>query len=866
MQSVAVAAILTPCAAFAQSTGSIDFDSEIVVTGARIDQGVGGVVLPDSSKAKGVLTQEMISKQVPGNTILDTINLLPGVNFQNNDPFGAAGGTLNIRGFGPDRVSLTFDGIPLNDTGNYAIYSSQQLDPELIDQVSVNLGSTDIDSPTAAASGGTVNYRSRNPKDDFGAEMTGSMGEYNFMRAFAVIDTGAFTPWGTKAWFSGSMSTNDNVFNNYGKIYKEQINGKIYQPIGSNGDFISIAGNYSQSRNNFFGSLPLRTDTDTGRVPGPLATNRFPITKDERFYTLNCTTSDGVTVRRGVADAANSCGTAFDYRTNPSNTGNIRINSRFTLTDKLVLTVDPSFQYTKANGGGTVAAREALYDMNPTGGRANCGTTANGANVSCIAGYFGGAPYFGRDLNGDGDLLDQVLVAAPSQTQTRRYGLISSLRYDLDDSNTIRIAYTFDRGNHRQTGEVTFLNPDVSPYDVFPVNDPARDVNGNILQKRDRQSYATLHQVAGQYRGSFFADALKIDIGVRAPFFKRDLTNNCYTSSAGGFVECFGTGATIPANYGTLNPTFQPNQNRVLKYDKILPSGGLTFNITNAAQIFASYSKGLQVPSTDSLYNSFFFASGTEGAQPKPETTDSFEAGARYTTSTLQIQATGWYTKYKNRLASAYDPELLETVYRNLGEVTKFGFDGSIGYSPIPEVTLYAFGSYLDSEIKDDVQIGNCTVVSVATGCTAIGNAIYAATAGKRESGASKYSFGGRAEVTIEGLHLGLQAKRYGKRFVYDTNQPTYRGTVGAPVQIYSAATPAYTLVDLDARYSLEKLGAKNVWVQLNVSNLFDKFYVGGFGGGLNQTITTGTGAYGNPGFVQIGSPRAVMGSIHVGL
>ena len=94
---VAIAALMLPGAAFAQSTGTADLEQgDIVVTGARTSQGIGGVVVPDTSKAKGVLTQEFISKQTPGNSILDTINQLPGVSFQNNDPFGSAGGTLNI--------------------------------------------------------------------------------------------------------------------------------------------------------------------------------------------------------------------------------------------------------------------------------------------------------------------------------------------------------------------------------------------------------------------------------------------------------------------------------------------------------------------------------------------------------------------------------------------------------------------------------------------------------------------------------------------------------------------------------------------------------------------------------------------------
>jgi iron complex outermembrane receptor protein len=40
---------------------------------------------------------------------------------------------------------------------------------------------------------------------------------------------------------------------------------------------------------------------------------------------------------------------------------------------------------------------------------------------------------------------------------------------------------------------------------------------------------------------------------------------------------------------------------------------------------------------------------------------------------------------------------------------------------------------------------------------------------------------------------------------------------------------------------------------------LLDKFYVGGFGGGLNQSVTA---TYGNPPFVSIGAPRTVSGTL----
>jgi iron complex outermembrane receptor protein len=858
--------------AYAQSSGTIDFDEPIIITGSRV-QGIDGIQLPDTSKAKGVLTQEVLSHGTAGNTILDAINIIPGVSFQNNDPFGSAGGTLSIRGFGADRVSLTFDGVPLNDTGNYAVYSSQQLDPELIEQVNVNLGSTDVDSPTASASGGTVNYRTREPYDKFGLTAVVAGGDYRFYRMFGSVDTGEFGPWGTKAFFAASKTGNRNVFNDLGKIDKLQVNGRIYQDIGSNGDFISVAAHYNQSRNNFFGSLPLRFDKDTGRTVGPNATtNRFPTNSSERSYSVaGCTTLD-VTVKAGSADPATTCGTLFDFRYNPSNTGNLRISSRFHLTDNLVLTVDPSYQYVKANGGGTATAREAYYDLdNPTNGsgalQGACTATLTGAGLACQAGYFGGNPYFGKDLNGDGDILDQFTVVAPSQTQTDRYGVISSLRYEINENHTVRVAYTLDYGHHRQTGEVGFLMPNGLAQSAFPVNNPALSnglgTGSATLQKRDRLSLAILNQVAGEYRGKF--GGFTVTLGLRAPFFTRDLTNNCYTSSAGGFVECFGTNGTIPANMATLRPLWSPPGNRVLKYDKLLPNVGLVYKFTPAASVYFNYSKGLQVPSTDALYNSFFFPAGTAGAQPKAETTDSYELGGRYTTRALQFQGTVWYTKYQNRLASAYDPDLNQTVYRNLGQVDKWGIDGSASWQPIKQITLYTFGSYLKSKIKDDVPTFETTT----------GTIIYAPTAGKRESGAPVFQLGGRIQVDLENVEIGFQGKRTGKRYVYDNNQPTFRRdtVAGQPVDtlIYGAVAPGYTLFDLDVRASLRALKADldKSYIQLNVSNIFDKFYVGGFGGGLTQTINraAATGVptgYGNPGFVQIGSPRAITLSLHL--
>ena len=860
-----------PSAAYAQSTGTQDFEREtIIVTGTRTQE-VGGVQAPDTAKPKAVLTQEMISRQNPGQTILDTINLVPGVSFQNNDAYGSSGGTLSIRGFAGDRISLTFDGVPLNDSGNYAIYSGQQIDPELIEQVNVNLGTTDVDSPTAAAVGGTVNYRTRLPSTKFGGRVVGSLGEFDFRRIFAVVDTGEVGPWGTRAYFAVSNAKNDNPFNNYGKVDKQQYNAKIYQPIGNNGDFVSVAGHYNQNRNNFFGSVPLRNDL---AVP-----NGFPQSRDDREYDINYPCTMDVPNPAGV-DAPNSCGSEFDRRYNPSNTGNIRVNSRFALTDQITLTVDPSYQYVKANGGGTATAREYGFDINPAGGTANCSTAAASPNVVCIPGYYGGSPYFGGvDLNGDGDVRDTVRLLTPSQTRTHRFGVIAGLRYDINDDHIVRMTYTFDHANHRQTGQTGLLQNNGEPYDVFPVNDPLHDGLGSVVQKRDRQSYAILNQVSGEYIGSFMGDRLTVNLGARLPFFKRDLENFCFTSSSNGFVECSGQNEAIDAVIAARNPTWSPPQKRVLKYNKLLPNIGLVFDITPRISANASYAKGLSVPGTDALYESFFWPTSDPRSEPEPETTDTVDAGLRYRSSKIQAQVTAWHTRFENRLSSSFDPIQNQTVFRNLGTVNKWGLDGSIAYAPIKQLTLYAWGSWKKSKIKDNLQLVNDD--GVAVDCDTVDQDSFlglrncAFTAGKQEAGSPKYMYGASALASLGYFDFGVTAKRTGPRYVYDNNDPVFDGDLTSPsagnqvVQVYPSKVPAYWLVNLDARFNLRMLkGIEKSYFAINVYNLFDELYAGGFGGFSNQPVSSSGfynegGTFGIP-FVQIGAPRTISGTLSI--
>lgn len=820
--AMAIAAIATPV--FAQSTGSVEFEKVIVVTGGKQAAPINGISIPVTPKAKEVLDQAYISTAQPGQSINDTISMIPGVASFNADPFGSSGGKLYIRGFDNSRISETFDGMPLNDTGNYALYSNQMLDPELIENVNVNLGTTDVDSPTASASGSTVNYRSITPSEDFHAKMVGSIGEYNFQRIFGLIQTGNLTKGGLRGWISAASATNDMYSGGIGKVDKKQFNFKLYQPIGENGDFVSIAGHWNRNRNNMAPSIYLITQNYGSKTVGSANTQRYPSNWSEVYFnTARCSVAAGVT---GTADAATTCGTAWEYRYNPSDTGNLRMNMRFTLSDKLLLTIDPSVQYTKANGGGTV-----------TGLEQTCTTTSCG---TATTGYIGGSYYLGRDLNGDGDTLDRVTLLAPSHTQTWRLGVNASLRYKINDHNTLRLAYTYDRGRHHQTGELGYLRSDGFGASPFPVDSPITDASGNIIEKRNRMSYAILHQVSGEYSGRFFDNKLDFTAGVRAPFLRRDLTNNCFTTAANGNLDCLAS-SSMNAAYATAHPTYAAPQQRVIDYNRVLPQVGFTYKFTPQLSMFANYSMGMQVPGTDNLYQMFYYAASSTQAHPTPETTNNVDGGLRFATRKVGVQLSGWYTLFNNRLASAFDQDTQQTIYRNLGKVEKYGFDGSVNYQPIPELSFYAFASLMKSRIVSNVVAGTCggstanaNDIAAALGVMSCqGTTAYYLTAGKRESGAPVSTLGARVEGKISLLSAIVSVKRTGSRYINDQNLPVYTGSSATTaVKVDNAAVGAYTTVDLSLRADLSKIGApKDTFLQLNVTNLFNKFYVGGFDG-----------------------------------
>src|SRR6185503_4358123 len=154
--------------AYAQSTGTqaVENIESVTVTGLA---DISGIMKPISvPKERSTITQDFINTQPAGQSVFESLNKVPGF-----------------------------------------IFTNQIMDSEIIATASVNQGTTDVDSPTAAATGGVVALTTIKPADQWGVMSDTSFGTNNYKREFLRIDTGEFGPWHTTAFVSGSYTIYD---------------------------------------------------------------------------------------------------------------------------------------------------------------------------------------------------------------------------------------------------------------------------------------------------------------------------------------------------------------------------------------------------------------------------------------------------------------------------------------------------------------------------------------------------------------------------------------------------------------------------------------------------------------------------------
>jgi iron complex outermembrane receptor protein len=488
----------------------------------------------------------------------------------------------------------------------------------------------------------------------------------------------------------------------------------------------------------------------------------------------------------------------YNFNINPFRNYLFTSKAEFKVNKDLTLSAEPYYWYGWGTGGSQLTTL--------TEGRTATQTFAQSA----------------RDINGDGDLLDRVMVYGSSLTQTNRPGVTFKANYRVSNHN-INAGYWTERAEHIQTGpRVTFDNNGNSS-NLWLDNKSAYllRLDGSPFQNRDWKTISTGTSFFAQDSISLMQDKLSLQIGVRNSSIERNFTN---------YANAQSTSAT-----GRSDADYQIKRS----YSKLLPSAGVKYNLDTQQSMFFNVAENFKAPGNFSFQN--LLQGGTvvngvlTGATLRNpvvgiETSTNMDLGYRLQNESTTLSGSVFMVNYKNRIASAFNPETALSVDYNVGDVSLKGVELEAGQKLNKNFSLYGSMSYTESKMKQDLRLSST---------------LTEATAGKSMPDTPKW-MAAMAVSYKEGPWFGqLTAKYTGKAFSTLVNDQQMDG---------------YTLLNLAAGYKLPSTGFfKAPEVRLNVDNLANTDYqrISSPSGSqfTVRALPLGTLAGSNP-FYYIGAPR----------
>ena len=288
--------------------------------------------------------------------------------------------------------------------------------------------------------------------------------------------------------------------------------------------------------------------------------------------------------------------------------------------------------------------------------------------------------------------------------------------------------------------------------------------------------------------------------------------------------------AKFHSNGNTLNaPSFgdanRPDFNVTAK-GSFLPQVGAVVTLNQYEELFTNYAENInQYPLSpqSGIYNLSSAGFDFFKANVKPERASSIDLGLRTKREHVEASLSTYYVNYRNRLVGVANCQLTAfcaSVYANVGTVKTKGVEALLSWQLERRLSWNSSASYNSSTIADDYTTGT------ATGSKVI------ASRGKDAVDAPRVIANSGLRYADSRWTGNLSVRHVDKRYFTILND---------------LSVPAYTVADAGFGYRLPSLGrAKELTLQVNVTNLFDASYLGpiGTGGftvsGDNQTLQAG--------------------------
>ncbi len=188
---------LMPSSAWSQTAAALTDDEEIVGNGEEVVPEIEEAITVVGIRAgdeipitKKDLDREQIEKLSFGQDVPQLLQYTPSMTWYSDSGVGSNYSYFSLRGIQQTRINMTFDGAPLNDPAEHAVYFNNFNDfVNQVDSIQIQrgVGTSSVGSPSY---GGSVNFASGPPSDNPGGDVRLTLGSFDTKRASVAYESG----------------------------------------------------------------------------------------------------------------------------------------------------------------------------------------------------------------------------------------------------------------------------------------------------------------------------------------------------------------------------------------------------------------------------------------------------------------------------------------------------------------------------------------------------------------------------------------------------------------------------------------------------------------------------------------------------
>ncbi len=232
----------------------------------------------------------------------------------------------------------------------------------------------------------------------------------------------------------------------------------------------------------------------------------------------------------------------------------------------------------------------------------------------------------------------------------------------------------------------------------------------------------------------------------------------------------------------------------------INPKVGLTYNVTDNSNVYASLAVGNREPNRNDFTNS------SPASRPKPENLKDFEAGYRYASQNFVAGINGFYMLYKNQLVLTGSlNDVGGAIRTNIDDSYRAGVEVNGKVRITPELSWAANATVSTNKVKNFTQyLYNYDTDALDATQFAKTDLAYSPNL----TGASTISY-----QPIKNTEIAFISKYVGMQYLDNTSTQ-------------SRSLPRYFVNDVRLNYNFKLAGVKNIGLGLLVNNIFSAKYI----------------------------------------